>query len=68
MISGYTPANYVSFSEDPEHICHHMAAIDVDAPASVCFSLWNDWNRLVDFLDLINQVRHVACDSLSCLS
>lgn len=28
----------------------------MNAPASVCFDIWNDWNRLVDFLDLIHQI------------
>eukprot|EP00195_Chlamydomonas_chlamydogama_P003447 CAMPEP_0202919418 /NCGR_PEP_ID=MMETSP1392-20130828/75775_1 /ASSEMBLY_ACC=CAM_ASM_000868 /TAXON_ID=225041 /ORGANISM="Chlamydomonas chlamydogama, Strain SAG 11-48b" /LENGTH=318 /DNA_ID=CAMNT_0049612769 /DNA_START=156 /DNA_END=1112 /DNA_ORIENTATION=- len=55
-ISGYTPAAYITFSEDEQQRCHHMVAIEVDAPASVCFELWNDWNRLVDYLDLISQI------------
>lgn len=38
-------------------LCHHMAAITVQAPPEVCFSIWDDWNRLVDFLDLVSQVR-----------
>lgn len=33
-----------------------MIGVNVRAPVSVCFDLWNDWARLVDFLDLISQV------------
>lgn len=33
-----------------------MVAVEVEAPRSVCFTIWNDWNRLVDFLDLIAQI------------
>ena len=33
-----------------------MVAVEVEAPPSICFSIWNDWNRLVDFLDLISQI------------
>ena len=60
-ISGFTPANFISFSDKPEHRCHHLCAVEVEAPASVCFALWNDWNRLVEFLDLIAQVGVAAC-------
>lgn len=69
-ISGYTPADYITYSEDPEHACRHAAEVVVAAPPDVCFALWNDWQRLVDFLDLIGQVRdamgcaHAACQAL----
>jgi len=33
-----------------------MIGVNVQAPVSVCFDLWNDWARLVDFLDLISQI------------
>ena len=33
-----------------------MVAIEVQAPVNVCYQLWNDWTRLVDFLDLVAQV------------
>lgn len=56
VIQGYTPANYISYAPGLEHRCHHMVAIDVEAPASVCYDLWSNWARLVDFLDLISQV------------
>jgi hypothetical protein len=56
-ISGYTPADYVSFSENAEHACYHAAEAVVDAPADVAFEWWDDWHRLVDFLDLVGQVR-----------
>ncbi|GAX84328.1 hypothetical protein CEUSTIGMA_g11750.t1 [Chlamydomonas eustigma] len=55
-IDGYTPSDYITFSKEKEDRCHHMSGIDVDAPAALCFSIWNDWNRLVDFLDLVNQI------------
>lgn len=56
-VSGYTPADFVTYSSKPSDTCHHMSAVKVQAPASVCFSIWNNWNRLVDFLDLVCQVR-----------
>jgi hypothetical protein len=56
VIQGYTPANYVSYAPGLENRCHHMVAIDVEAPAAVCYDLWSNWARLVDFLDLISQV------------
>jgi hypothetical protein len=59
-ISGYTPANFISYSEQAEDRCHLLLATKVDAPASVCFEIWNDWNRLVDFLDLVSQVGLTA--------
>ena len=55
-ISGYTPAQFIVYNFDEEATCHHMVGIKVDAPASVCFDLWMDWPRLVDFMDLIGQV------------
>lgn len=57
VISGYTPANYISFSDDKNDVATHTYVIDVDASPSICFNIWNDWNRLVEFLDLIAQVR-----------
>ena len=56
-IEGYTPSDFVSFSEEPEQVCHHMAAVTVQGVTpAICFSIWDDWNRLVDFLDLVCQV------------
>lgn len=57
VIQGYTPANYVSWSETEAHACRYLVGVQVQAPVSVCFELWDDWARLVDFLDLISQVR-----------
>jgi hypothetical protein len=56
-IGGYTPADYITFCDEPDLQCHHKAEVLVDAPADVCFALWSDWSRLVDFMDLIGQVR-----------
>ncbi|GIL60170.1 hypothetical protein Vafri_14786, partial [Volvox africanus] len=56
VISGYTPANYISFSENEKDVATHNFVIEVDAPASICFGIWNDWNRLVEFLDLVAQI------------
>jgi len=33
-----------------------MVAVEVDAPARTCYELWNNWERLVDFLDLVAQI------------
>ncbi len=59
-IRGFTPANYISYSDSSEHTCHHMIGITVEAPVSVCFDLWDDWCRLLDFLDLVSQVGDSA--------
>lgn len=56
-IQGYTPANYISYSEDPQHSCHIAVVVEVDAPVSVCYDLWNDYSRLVEWLDLVAQAR-----------
>lgn len=56
-VSGYTPAEYISFSEDDDKQCHHTAEIAVDAPAPLCYSLWADWTKLMDWMDLVAQVR-----------
>ncbi|WIA20940.1 hypothetical protein OEZ85_005281 [Tetradesmus obliquus] len=55
-IGGYTPASYISFSEDPSKQCHHRAEVVVDAPIEACFAMWSDWSKLVDFMDLIGQI------------
>jgi hypothetical protein len=55
-IGGYTPSSYITFAEEPEWQCHQHAEVVVDAPVDRCFALWNDWSKLVDFLDLIGQV------------
>ncbi|KAF6262072.1 hypothetical protein COO60DRAFT_689041 [Scenedesmus sp. NREL 46B-D3] len=55
-IGGYTPASYISFSDDPSKQCHHRAEVVVDAPIDVCFAMWSDWTKLVDFMDLIGQI------------
>ncbi|KIY97929.1 hypothetical protein MNEG_10032 [Monoraphidium neglectum] len=55
-ISGYTPADFISYSEDPQHSCYHVTEAVVAAPVDVCFAFWNEWQRLVDFLDLIGQI------------
>lgn len=60
-IQGYTPAQFISWTDEEEYRCHHMVAVEVDAPASVCYALWDDWSRMVDYLDLITQVCSQAC-------
>lgn len=56
-VSGFTPADYISFSTDEHKQCHHNAEVWVDAPIDVCYAKWSEWNRLLDFLDLVGQVR-----------
>jgi hypothetical protein len=53
---GYMPADSLSWDEDPTHALEVTVEVAVDAPAQCCYDLWNDWTRLVDFLDLIAQV------------
>lgn len=60
-ISGYTPANFISYAEGEENRCHHLVAVEVEAPSATCFALWNDWNRIVDYMDLVSQVRVAGC-------
>eukprot|EP00798_Chlamydomonas_sp_ICE-L_P022812 gene22812-29983_t len=55
-IDGYTPADYVQYSGEPHDRAHHQTGVRVNAPASVCYGIWHDWNRLVDFLDLVGQI------------
>lgn len=55
-VGGYTPADYISFSKDDNKQCHHNAAVIVDAPLDVCYSLWSDWTKLLEFLDLVGQI------------
>jgi hypothetical protein len=55
-VGGYTPADYISFSQDDNKQCHHNAEVLVDAPLDVCYSMWSDWTKLLDFLDLVGQV------------
>lgn len=52
-ISGYTPANYITYSDQ---MVQHWHSVVVHAPRSVCFQFFSDWNRLVDFLDLVSQI------------
>jgi hypothetical protein len=67
-IGGYTPADYISFSKDDDKQCHHNAEVLVDAPFDVCYSMWSDWTKLLDFLDLVGQVGMGALlgSSLQC--
>ena len=55
-ISGYTPAEYITFSEDPRHACVHAAEAVAAAPRAACRALFDDWRRLVDFFDLVGQI------------
>jgi hypothetical protein len=59
-IQGYTPANYITFAEGQQHRCHYMVAVEVDAPPSLCYAIWDDYARWVDFLDLVSQVGFAA--------
>jgi uncharacterized membrane protein len=59
-IGGYTPASYISFSQDPSKQCHHRAEVVVDAPIDACFAMWSDWTQLVEFMDLIGQVQTIG--------
>jgi hypothetical protein len=60
QIGGYTPSDYITFSDEPEHACVHTAEALVAAPPEACFALWDDWQRLVEFIDVIGQVRRDA--------
>ncbi len=64
-ISGYTPANYITYSEDPRHVAPHSVSILVNAPPRICYELWSDWNRLVEFLDLVAQVGGPRCPPMN---
>ncbi|KAF8062649.1 hypothetical protein HT031_003978 [Scenedesmus sp. PABB004] len=55
-IGGYTPAEYISWSDDPTRQCHHAAEVVVDAPIGAAFALWADWARLIEFMDLVGQI------------
>lgn len=55
-IQGYTPASYITYSSRPQDACSLSVDVTVDAPASVCYDIFNDWHRLVDFFDLVHQI------------
>lgn len=55
-IGGITPAEFISFSTSPRDKVTVSDNILVDAPVDVCFKLWDDWNRLVDFMDVVAQI------------
>lgn len=59
-VSGYTPADFISFSSDDNKQCHHNAETVVDAPLDLAYSLWSDWTKQLEFLDLVGQV---GCDA-----
>jgi hypothetical protein len=42
--------------DGPQASVTNSVTIEVDAPPSVCFNMFDDWARLVDFMDLINQI------------
>jgi len=55
-IGGYTPADYITYSDAPEHALSHAVEVLVDAPLAACVALWGEWAGLVEFLDLIGKV------------
>jgi hypothetical protein len=56
-IAGYTPANYIFFSEVPEHSCSHNVSVSVSSSPTACYDLFQDWSRLVEFFDMVAQAR-----------
>lgn len=64
-IAGYTPANYIVYSERPKDACTHRLSVEVQAPVAVCFELFHDWSRLVEFFDMIAQVRLLVWHGVS---
>ncbi len=63
-VSGYTPADFITYSEDKQQQCHHNADIMVDAPLEQCYAAWSDWTKLLDTFDLIGQVSAAAAHLL----
>jgi hypothetical protein len=55
-IGGYTPADYITYSDDPRHALAHAVEVQADAPLGVCVELWSEWAGLVEFCDLIGKV------------
>lgn len=47
----------MTWSDDPTRLCHHHAEVLVDAPLDVCYGLWADWKKIIDFMDLVQQAR-----------
>lgn len=47
----------MTWSDDPTRQCHHHVEVLVDAPLDVCFGIWLDWKKLINFLDLVQQAR-----------
>jgi uncharacterized membrane protein len=59
-VGGYTPSDYITYSEDKEMWCTHEAGITIDAPIETVFGYWNDWSKLLEYFDLIGEVG-MAC-------
>lgn len=60
-VGGYTPADYITYSKDPDMWCTHEASITIDAPIETVFGYWNDWSKLLEFFDLIGEVGMASC-------
>jgi len=52
----FTPFIFVDYDHNPDNICKHCEEVEVNAPVERCFEIWNNWDNLVDFLDLIGEV------------
>ena len=57
----FTPFTLVTYSHDPDAVCQHAEEILVDATREHCFRIWNKWDNLADFLDLIGEVFSLFC-------
>jgi hypothetical protein len=58
--AGYMSADTIAWEEDLQQGCQLSVGVVVEASAQCCYDLWNDWQRLVDFIDLIAQVHNSA--------
>ena len=52
----FTPFTLVNYSNSVDDVCQHAEEILVDASPEHCFRIWNKWDNLADFLDLIGEV------------
>eukprot|EP00210_Caulerpa_lentillifera_P001033 g996.t1 len=54
--SGFAPFTLMSYSRNPAEFCRHNVAIHVDSDPLHCFQIWNDWDKLLDFINLIGEL------------
>lgn len=66
LYSGFAPFTLMSYSSNPAEFCQQNVEILVESDPAHCFEIWNDWPNLLDFLDLIGEVKPSKSISIFC--